>query len=89
MTQDYINLLGNHGEGANVSTVLDDTFQFPDNTTDATKDFINACRYHPEVENVQNDQDIKTRYKDVKRLWRIRKEKHAPMENISDIIKQL
>ena len=75
LTKDYITCLGNHGEGPDVQEVLDGTFKFPPNTTDATKDFITACKYNPEVDTVNIRSTNSTRYKDVKRLWSIRKEK--------------
>lgn len=55
--------------------VLQGTFIHPPGTTEATKYFLLACKYNPEVNSVINEESIATRYRNTKKLWGIRKEK--------------
>ena len=44
LTPEFIKCLGNYGEGPDINSVLTGTFQCPENTSAATKDFLDACK---------------------------------------------
>ena len=77
----YIKILGHHGKGPDTDPVLNGKFIFPDNTTDATRDFILACKSTPDVSSVLLNNDIAFRYRNTKKIWNIRKEKTCTYGN--------
>ena len=77
LTPDHIRWLGNHGEEPSSRLVLRGTFTFPLNTINATKHFITACKYNPEVATVTTNDDISIRYNNTKKLLGMRKEKNC------------
>ena len=72
---EFLKGLGNYGEGPETDLVLTGTFQFPENTTVATKDFLNACKNNPKIATVKRNDNIFTRYHNTMKLWVMCKEK--------------
>ena len=72
---EFIKCLGNYGEGPDTDSVLRGTFQCPENTSDATKDFLDACKNSTKIDAVQTNDTVSTRYRNCMKLWGIRKEK--------------
>ena len=75
LTPEFIQKLGNFGEGIGTNDVLAGTFQYPENTTEATKDFLEACKNNTNIASVIQNDSITTRYRDTQKLWKMRKEK--------------
>ena len=78
----FISKLGKHGEGLETENVLNGDFVFPPNTSDATKDFLNACKIHPLTETTTDSGNLRKKYKATLHSWKIRREKHAPTISI-------
>ena len=75
LTPDFIKRLGNYGEGPDIDSILNGTFQCPVTTSDATKDFLEACKNDTNIGTVLNNDNISTRYHECMKLWGMRKEK--------------
>ena len=71
----FISKLGKHGEGLETENVLNGDFVFPPNTSDATKDFLNACKIHPLTETTTDSGNLRKKYKATLHSWKIRREK--------------
>ena len=76
---EFIQGLENHGEGPEINSVLTETFKFPENTTAATTNFLNACKNNLKIATVKRNDHISTTYHDTMKLWGMLKEKHARM----------
>lgn len=65
--------LGSFGDGPRVEQVLNGTYIPPPGTSEATKDFLQACQY---PDNLQRQIDLPTpvRYWNVVKTWKQRKE---------------
>ena len=65
--------LGSYGDGPRVEEVLNGTYTPPPGTSEATKDFLQACQY---PDNLQRPIDLPTpvRYWNVVKTWKQRKE---------------
>ena len=48
-------------------------FNYPDNTSEATKDSLVACKYNINIGSVQKHDDISTRFHNTRKLWILRK----------------
>eukprot|EP00979_Chaetoceros_neogracilis_P017703 scaffold10267_cov270-Chaetoceros_neogracile.AAC.1 len=65
--------IGKFGEGPEVSNILNGSYNFPANTTDATKDFLREC-YQPENTFIRDPLSVVERFKELAHSWKIRKE---------------
>ena len=74
LSQELIQDLGHHGEGPQIQSVLQGTYIPPENTTQETKDFLNACKVDQNNDLLETNDDIITRYKSHIAAWKIRKE---------------
>ena len=70
----FISKLGSFGNGPDVNKVLDGTFNSPPGTSVATKDFLNACRRPHNLNIIQSESDILTRYATAMASWEARRE---------------
>lgn len=81
MDQEYVRLLGQYGEGPATASVMDGTFVFPEGTSQATRDFIEACREIEEMEIPPYEDSFKDHlpilYEDIAYA----KRRHAHMRN--------
>ena len=75
LQQDFIDLLGQHGEGPEVSQVLEGNFIFPTGTSEATKDFLSACKRPPNIKDIPLDPNPVNRFREFIKSWKIRKER--------------
>ena len=75
LTKEFRGVFGEFGEGPATQEVLDGTFEMPDNTTEATSDFLRACQYADGAATIHTDLPIETRYHDYANSWKVRKEK--------------
>ena len=73
ITPALVNNLGLCGDGPRVHEVLNGTYEPPPGTTDATRDFLRACK---QPDNMQAPPDLPTphRYWNLVKSWRTRKE---------------
>ena len=72
---DFVELLGRHGEGPEVNKVLNGTFQYPPQTTDATKDFLRACQRPANMTDIPQKDNPVDRFNAFVKSWKIRKER--------------
>ena len=82
LTPEFSNTLEHYCEGLGTNDVLNGTFSFPENTSEATRDFITVCTYNPNIVSVKQNNDISARYNDTTKLWTMRKEKPVHMGSI-------
>ena len=72
---EYIADLGLHGEGSKIQYVMDGTYIPPASATEATVDFLTACKVNEKVESLAATPDVILRYKNQKHSWEIRTER--------------
>lgn len=70
----FQNGFGFFGEGPAIDTVLHGTYIMPPHATQATKDFLQACKAPDSFETPEVD-PIVSRYRDYAHSWKCRKEK--------------
>ena len=68
-----IKKLGLYGEGVDVKDVLAGTFVCPNDTSDATKEFLGACKTHVNLKENNNMAGIRSRFKAYKTSWNRRR----------------
>lgn len=71
---EFTSKLGRCGDGPEINTVLKGYFEFPPSTSDATRDFINACKLSADIKNVEELLDAPTLYKIAKKALMKRRE---------------
>ena len=59
----FTSKLGRCGDGPEIDSVLKGNFEFPTGTSDATIEFIDACKLPKDIDIVNNIPDATTRYK--------------------------
>lgn len=74
LSQDFFEKLGQYGEGPEVDDVLNGSFEFPPNTSQATIDFIQHCK---RVEQLPppDPSNIRASFLAYNKAWKLRKEK--------------
>ena len=75
LQQDFIAKLGLHGEGCEANDVLQGTFNFPPSTTQATREFLTACKKPQTMTDILADPNPVARFKAFVHSWNIRKER--------------
>ena len=75
LTTEFREVFGEFGEGPATQEVLEGTFALPDNTTEATADFLQACQYAHGADTIHTELPIAERYREYANSWKIRKEK--------------
>jgi hypothetical protein len=75
LEQEFIEMLGLHGEGPEVENILKGTFTCPPNTSPATRDFLEACQRPDSIKEIAEPSDPVRRFQDFVKSWKIRKEK--------------
>ena len=71
----FIQDLGHHGEGTKVPNVLNGTYIHPQITTQATRDFLAACKTDTATLTLSKPPNVTERYKLQRESWDSRKEK--------------
>ena len=71
----FIQDLGHHGEGAEVQNVLRGTYIPPQQSTQATIDFLEACKTDPATLALSRPPNVTDQYKIQRASWDSRKEK--------------
>lgn len=74
LDQEFIDLFGHYGEGPRVVDVLLGDATLPQSTSQATRDFLTACKIDPTT-FTPTPPPILERYEKYKKSWNIRKEK--------------
>ena len=74
LQDEFIEKLGNHGEGPEIHKVMDGSFIYPNSTSTATKEFLSACKVNKGVEKINTSHGIRSRYKYVQASWSKRRE---------------
>ena len=91
LSREYIQSFGLHGEGTDIQKVLDGNYIALQSATNATKDFLTACKYDDEARALAQQPDIVDRYKDHVATWKVRQEKtcshHHHMGHYKSIFK--
>ena len=77
LTEEFTNLFGHHGEGEQVETVLDGTFDPPELTSEATKEFLKACIRPDTIQDIKDAMDPVEHFHKFIKGWKCRKEKTA------------
>ena len=75
LQKEFMDLLGTHGEGPEVNNVLEGTFSYPLNTSEATKDFLQACRRPDNIKDIPSEKNPVQRFNAFVKSWKIRKER--------------
>ena len=75
LDQEFIEMLGLHGEGPAVEDVLNGTFEYPPNTSQATREFLETCQQPEHIQQIKESNDPVTRFHNFVKSWKIRKEK--------------
>ena len=65
----FTSKLGRCGDGPEIDRVLQGNFEFPNDTSDATRDFIKACKLPENIDIVKEFPDATSRYKTAKQSW--------------------
>ena len=73
LSQKFTRRLGNCGERPGTKAVLEGTFNYPDSTTEATKDFLAACKHNIKIASVKNHDDTSNRFHNTRNLWNLRR----------------
>ena len=72
--KEFIDKLGRFGEGPEIDDVLKGNFEFPLTTSDATREYINACKQPENMDIVREIPNVIDRYKLTKLSWKKRRE---------------
>ena len=75
LSDTFIKDSGHHGEGLEIINVLNGTYTPPPTTTQATQDFLTACRTQQSTIYLAKPLEAPARYKIQKQFWNIQKEK--------------
>ena len=75
LTERFIQDLGHHGEGKEVQNILNGTYTAPHESTQATIDFLAACKTDPTTLALSTPNNVIDRYKLQRTSWDSRKEK--------------
>ena len=73
LDDEFVELFGNYGDGPRVIDVLLGDIELPANTTDATKEFLQACQQDPTFIHPSTP-NIFERYEKYKKSWKCRRE---------------
>ena len=75
LEDEFIADLGRFGEGPHSNNVLEGTYIPPITATEATVDFLKACKKPPNYKPPPHQTPIIKRFNSIKHSWKLRKEK--------------
>ena len=73
-TSPFVAKLGTYGEGKDICKVMNGTFSFPPETSNDTRDFIEACRKVNPDDNLKGEISLRSRYQTFLQSWKVRRE---------------
>lgn len=74
LNQEFLDKLGQYGEGPEVDNVLNGTFEYPDNTSPATKEFLQHCKRVDQLPPPDSS-NVRASFLAYIKAWKLRKEK--------------